>query len=389
MATKKGTRKKSVSRKAPRRPKTLNLDALPRETISPVELKLDPGNPRLSSDEQGSSPDKLLEIMLRRFRIGEVAESIVSRGYVPFDPIVCWREGSDVTVREGNRRVTALKLLLNPDLAPDRFRDQWRKLAQDAAGVSDSFQEIEVIIVPRRDLDEVLAYIGFRHVSGAMQWPAYEKAAFIAHLVDSKRWPYREVARRIGSRRDAVERHYVAYRLIQQAFSAGCDGADNMRNAFGVLMRALNAPGARRFLKLEYPGKPSLSKNPAKAAANLDNFVTWTFGTEDVAPVLGDSRQLTAWGRVLDSTAAVKYLTTTARPRLERALFKAGGEEESVEESLIAAAGRLEEALPHVKAYRKSEEVQKAIDSCAYFMAQILVFFPDAGEPHGLRIDDV
>ena len=72
--------------------------------VSPLDLRLDPFNPRLSRDEEGSGQEKLLEIMLRRFRLEELADSIIAIGFQPFDPIIVTREKGKLVVLEGNRR---------------------------------------------------------------------------------------------------------------------------------------------------------------------------------------------------------------------------------------------------------------------------------------------
>src|SRR6266480_8148412 len=89
-----------------------------REEAKPLDIKLDPDNPRLSPEERGKTEPELLAIMIRRFKIEELGISIVASGFTNLDPILCYRSGRDLVVREGNRRVAALKLLLNPTLAP-------------------------------------------------------------------------------------------------------------------------------------------------------------------------------------------------------------------------------------------------------------------------------
>jgi hypothetical protein len=61
--------------------------------LDPLEgLWLDPYNPRLRAAEEGLNPTKLLEVMIKRFRVQELAESIVASGFLTFDPIVAVEE---------------------------------------------------------------------------------------------------------------------------------------------------------------------------------------------------------------------------------------------------------------------------------------------------------
>ena len=187
------------------------------ETVDPLRLLLDPKNPRLSRREHTEDQSRLLEIMINRFKIDEVAESVISSGYIPLDPILCFRKKSDLVVREGNRRVASIKLLLDPTLAPVRKR-KWEELSGSlSAARKESIKEISVQVFEDADSIDVESYIGFRHVNGIMPWPAEEKARFISDLIDSHGWTYQEIAERVGSYPKHIERHYIAYRLICQA----------------------------------------------------------------------------------------------------------------------------------------------------------------------------
>ena len=85
-----------------------------------MEIDLDPTNPRLSASEQGGSQDQLLEQMVLNFKVDEIGESIVRSGYIDLDPLIGYQSGNKIRVREGNRRISALKLLIDPSMAPPR-----------------------------------------------------------------------------------------------------------------------------------------------------------------------------------------------------------------------------------------------------------------------------
>src|SRR4051812_39645876 len=108
-------------------------DDVPRVTLREVdplrELEFDPLNPRLSRSEEGASQADLLRIILRRFKVEELAESIVRSGYLPLDPMMACPRGELLVIREGNRRLAAIKLLLAPEMAPPRTRSRWVELA--------------------------------------------------------------------------------------------------------------------------------------------------------------------------------------------------------------------------------------------------------------------
>lgn len=361
------------------------------ESLDPRDLDLDPKNPRLRRDEQGADQRHLLQVMIDRFKVEELAESIVKSGFIGFDPILAYNGENSVIVLEGNRRLAAIKLLLNPELAPEASVRTWQALSRPLCPDERSaLERIKVTVFPNRKDVSVRAYIGFRHVTGVLQWQPLEKAAYIADLLEGEGWTYSEIADRLGSYPRHVERHYVAHQIVVQALDTEIDGAYSMRDSFGVLMRALQAAGVREFIGVEFPNQPAESKVPVpdSKTENFRLFVRWTFGTREAQPLLRDSRQLTKWGRILSVPAALGYLKRTPNPDFDRAWLKAGGQADSVSNALYTAADRLEESVPLVSELVGDAQVTAAVRQCARFLQQILRYFPAIAGRHGFPDND-
>ena len=360
------------------------------EQLSPLDIGLDPYNPRLSAEEEGSDQAQLIKIMIERFKIEELAESIIESGYLPFDPLVGYRDAGAVLVREGNRRIAVLKLLLEPRLAPERRQSRWKELSDSLSSEHrEVIHRVQIQVYDDANNIDLSAYLGFRHVTGIVKWPALEKAKFIAELV-KREWTYDRIAKRTGSYGRHVERHYVAFQVIEQATEMEIPGSDRMRQRFGVLLRALQTPGIRNFIGVEYPDDPGLSRQPVRPdrEQQFGEFVLWTFGTDPVGPIVSDSRQLSDWGKILESSGALAYLRRAPRPSFERAWFRSGGQADSVAESLFVAADHLEETVPLVSELADNEDVKASVGQCARFFQQILAHFPEIGQSYGLRLSD-
>ena len=103
----------------------------------PLErLWLDQINPRLTEDEQTAVTDHLtlLKLMDRQYDPLTIAESIAEHGYFASEPMIVLDEGDDkLTVLEGNRRLTALKGLADPEVSK-HFKDpgRWAALREAA-----------------------------------------------------------------------------------------------------------------------------------------------------------------------------------------------------------------------------------------------------------------
>lgn len=362
------------------------------EELDPRKLQLDPQNPRLPPVDRGNTQERIIEMMIERFSVSEIAESICSAGFQPIDPFLGYRDGNKEIILEGNRRLATIKLLLQPELTPPRHIRTWQDYRKRLGAESKAAMEkIQVRMYSSRVQGDVLAYIGYRHVNGVMSWDAEEKAAYIAQLIENPEvsWSYQDIAQKLGSKASYVEKLYIAHRLVEQAREQEVPGAKQMRQSFGVLTRGLQSPGVAAFLGLSFPKDPEKSRNPAtNPNRDLQDFVRWTFGTDDERPVLEDSRDLTRWGQILGSQDAVRYLRSTSDPRFDRAYGKSGGIKEGLLDSLMAAADRLEEAVPLVRQHRSDDQIKRAVERCTDYMVQVLSQFPEIAQRQGVRLED-
>ena len=117
--------------------------------------------------------------------IYKIAEDIVKVGLSPLERlgVVADKTGTEddslttYIVVEGNRRICALKLLNDPDLAPSRLVDKFNKLASEWQGIDD----IEVTVFP--DKNAAKEWIRRNHGGqldgvGRKPWNAEQKARF-------------------------------------------------------------------------------------------------------------------------------------------------------------------------------------------------------------------
>ena len=80
--------------------------------------RLDPENPRLATSVKRPTQQELIADLLEHEEVMDLVRDIARQGYFPNELLVAIRDGPNTIVVEGNRRLAALKLLLNPELAP-------------------------------------------------------------------------------------------------------------------------------------------------------------------------------------------------------------------------------------------------------------------------------
>lgn len=144
----------------------IDYSSWPRRKFKVVSLKLDDQNPRLPANNNGKRPTQphIIDYLAIREGAYDLAKDIATLGYfVNEEPIVC-KEGTKYVVLEGNRRVAACKILINPDLLESRIKQKNIKEVLEDFDI-DLIKKIEVRIAPNREAADVL--IVNRHTEGA------------------------------------------------------------------------------------------------------------------------------------------------------------------------------------------------------------------------------
>jgi hypothetical protein len=139
-------------------------------------------------DENARFPDKyfnqeesdLMDYFLSKsdFKIKPLIESIVKDFDLPqLEKLVVWNDGEQNIVLEGNRRLTAYKLLINPDLAQDNTLKNFIKSEKQNIDISDKF-ELECVLV--EDREDAYRYIDRKHYNGnnEVNWKDTERAHY-------------------------------------------------------------------------------------------------------------------------------------------------------------------------------------------------------------------
>jgi len=149
-------------------------------SVAPEKLFPDPDNPRFISREEDESNHEdaidLLDKTLTRMRspkdeykIGELENSIIRNGWLPVDFIFVRKlnEQGQFLVLEGNRRLTALRNLLNnPDIEP-ALRNQISTI--EVMEIVDDISEEE--------LKKKITYLlGVRHHGSLKKWTPFAQA---------------------------------------------------------------------------------------------------------------------------------------------------------------------------------------------------------------------
>ncbi len=255
------------------------LESAKIEPLPVSDLNFDRQNPRLVGyGIRPNTPDEeVIKILWQEMAVDEVAMSIVASGYWPQEPLIVTKEGGKWVVIEGNRRLAAIRALLEPKLAQLVGTDLGGQLKPV---VEASLKNLPVIKSTR---EESWRYLGFRHVNGPARWSSYAKAEYIRFVHEKYKIPLEEIAAQIGDRHRTVRRLYRALMVLQQASRAKVYSLDDRTKKnlpFSHLYTALDYEGFQDFLKLKSEDDEADSPVPTKREPQLGQVLVWLFGNK-------------------------------------------------------------------------------------------------------------
>lgn len=349
-----------------------------------LDLLLDNENYRLSDGAHSFDQNQLLQELERDFELNVIAESLADNGYFAEEPLVVIPGPSDkFIVVEGNRRLATLKFILDPEIRQiSRNPEYWK----DVAGrLEYDISEVPVIIYPTRD--KLTKFLGHRHIAGIIKWDPLSKARFINSLIEQKGKDvdFIEVARETGSRSNTIRNNYITYRVFLQARDNFNIDTSELEKTFSVFYRALTNPVFADFIGLDKVTAPKeMAKPIAKGKASaLEELIGFIHGTQEIEPVITDSRQLTKLAEIFDNKEAYIHLRTFRN--LEQAYQLSGGEERRLIDNLNKANVFLDDALRDAHRYKKSKKVAKLVERCMETMLEIIGKFPEIIKKMGIK----
>ncbi len=251
--------------------------------MKPVKVKLeqlylDPNNPRLEASNNKKITDKraveegiqtrCLERIRTEIKVGDLIDSIKTCGFATIDRIVLRLiNQKQYIVVEGNRRVTALKILVK------KHKEGSMSLN---SSILKGIEQFEALLYKGDNKDIAWVIQGLRHATGIKKWEDYPKAKWITRIHEAGTSPG-EIASRFGMKPQAeVSRLIRAYYGFEQAKTDVDYGDDLKQEKFGMFTEVVFAKSQiKDWLGWDDP------KKRFKKTDNLNKFVAWTVPDEE------------------------------------------------------------------------------------------------------------
>lgn len=252
-------------------------DPFDRETHDPTTLLLDARNPRLFGTPawESKNQDVLLKMMWS-FGVIEIIESIAATGYQAVEPLFAERVGDKLVVIEGNRRLTALQLLLEPERAKKLGIQGLPPLRPE---LKKTCLNVPIAIGKR---EQVWTFIATKHLNGPKMWDSLAKAAYVKYVHEEIGETLDSIARSIGDRNSTVSRMYESLKILEQAEKWKVYDRDDHTHKtgelpFSHLYTLIGYDSTRKYLGLG--DKTTMQPVDAHNKEKLGEVLTWVFGS--------------------------------------------------------------------------------------------------------------
>lgn len=303
--------------------------------LTPIELNLDqllldPNNPRFSElgEELNSIPEnrfaeeKIQSITKEKmksaiFDVSELKDTIKTVGFLPMDRIVVrkWigKANDDVAryvVIEGNRRVTALKWLID-------LHDNGKETFSEAQ--LNNLTHLHALLLDISVAPETASLIlpGLRHVSGVKEWGPYQKAKAVHALRKAGLSP-QEAAQSLGLSTRAANTSYRCFLALEQMKSDDEFGEFAIPKMYSYFEEAFKRPDVKIWLEWDDQSERFINDE------HLKEFYSWMIpppDSEDGSPKLPEAKSVRELGTIIKDEQALNVFRS-AEGSLARALAK-------------------------------------------------------------------
>jgi hypothetical protein len=284
--------------------------------VSLDNVLLDPNNPRFA--ELGDSIDIIPEVRFAepkiqkdafdkmksdKFEVSELKDTIKTIGFLPMDQIVVreWKanpnpESKRYVVIEGNRRVSALKWLIDlHNSAKETFTEEQLT----------NFRELEVLLLDQENAPNSAVWIlpGLRHVSGIKEWGPYQKARAVFILRDTGATP-QESAQSLGLSTRAANQLWRSYLALEQMKNDEEFGEYSEPRMYSYFEEIFKKPELRVWLDWDD------NERKFKNSGHLREMYSWIVGEPDddgnlQDPKLPEAKSIRELGPILSDETAL------------------------------------------------------------------------------------
>jgi len=331
-------------------------------------LFLDPNNPRFVDSRWDYVPeteisrqlhqDRARKQLIERFGIDKLRSNMEVNGYLPIDRVIVQEiEPDKYVVLEGNRRICAAKLI-------------HEAAENNASAVSEeilrSVREIPCLIYTGDSKDAAWIFQGLRHITGIVEWSAYNKAKLLVEQMDEEGLSLTGVGKRFGLTPYGAGQWVRGYKAFQQALDRTDYVHEIDQRSFPYFQELFGRSNGPLRDWLEWDDNEKEFNNDL----NFNEFVGWLYPRDDEYDEDEiSSETLGKWeNRLFSSRNELRTISYLIRDEMD--IFQQFRETGNLESSYSMALTRKYEKQAKEKANPQSE-VFEAIKNCTKYLENV------------------
>ena len=345
-----------------------NIDYIPS-----ANLVFDSENPRMVEFGVNQYPEEqLINLLWKEMAVEELVMSILALGFFDHEPLYVMRRGDGkLIVLEGNRRLAAIRSILNPNIVRgERMRKFEGRITPELRKKLEN--RIPVIVLAGRQ--DAWRLLGFKHVNGPAKWGSFAKAKYIVDIHRNYNISLEQIAEQIGDTNKTVSKLYQGYMVIEQAEKNAEFSMDDIKTPrlyYSHLYTALGYEKFRTYLGI-VDGSDIDSPVPAEKYGRLQEVMDWIYGSKkrSVEPLVRTQNpDLKRFVGVLDNEQSVAALRMGRS--LEVACDLSVEASIALQEYMVEAKIALEKLSSKLSGYDGSEGLLKQAGTIANLADEI------------------
>ncbi len=280
------------------------------EFLKLKNLKLDNLNPRMPVLIHDANKADIIQWMLEDASIIELMLAIGQNGFFVDEALLVVQEKDNYIVIDGNRRLTSLKLLQNPNLATVHTKKIQRVLEETKK------RPIDIPCIIFKTRDEIAQYLGYRHITGIKSWGMLAKARYLNSLIPTLETKglhnqSRELAKKIGSCSDYVKRVLISYKIYEIIKDNDFYKIPQLNETtlhFNYITDSMRHENIKNFININLDDDSTLSSINKD---NLSTLIDWLFRKNDQnrPRIYGYDEDLTSLNAILANKEVTNKFT--------------------------------------------------------------------------------
>ncbi len=199
-----------------------------KDTVSPLNLYLDPKNPRFIIPEVGGDQADIRKYLITQENVLSLAKSIAdNNGLMPGERIVVCIENGKYVVLEGNRRTCACQMFLDRTLIPHDYESRFPETSGELIA---NIKLLEVDIIQSRE--EAKRFLAVRHIERAREWSTIAKMRFCYEDYNEGK-TISQINDRTGLRNSSIRKYVQNYKILLRGLNS--DWTEEERDKLNLL----------------------------------------------------------------------------------------------------------------------------------------------------------